>query len=118
MALAEKSRVKAISITDHDTIDGIKEILQNQLQTPEIITGVEISCEPPQEFKESGSLHILGYGFSVYDKTLNRTLEKLQQVALSGDNIFAELMHTVRVCSLGQITRALYRVGGRYRRSM
>jgi methylmalonyl-CoA mutase len=45
-------------------------------------------------------------------------LEKLQQAALSGGNIFAELMHTVRHCSLGQITQALYDVGGRYRRNM
>lgn len=45
-------------------------------------------------------------------------LEKLQQVALSGENIFRELMHTVRVASLGQISAALYEVGGRYRRNM
>ena len=45
-------------------------------------------------------------------------LERLQKVALSGDNIFAELMDTVRVCSLGQITQALYAVGGQYRRGM
>jgi methylmalonyl-CoA mutase len=45
-------------------------------------------------------------------------LEKLQKVALAGDNIFEELMHTVRVCSLGQITQALYEVGGQYRRNM
>jgi methylmalonyl-CoA mutase len=45
-------------------------------------------------------------------------LERLQQVALSGDNIFAELMETVRTCSLGQITQALYDVGGKYRRNM
>jgi len=45
-------------------------------------------------------------------------LRKLQQVALNGGNIFAELMDTVRVCSLGQITNALYAVGGKYRRNM
>jgi len=45
-------------------------------------------------------------------------LERLQQVALAGDNIFAELMETVKVCSLGQISQALYEVGGRYRRGM
>jgi methylmalonyl-CoA mutase len=45
-------------------------------------------------------------------------LAKLQKVALSGDNIFAELMETVKVCSLGQITEALYDVGGQYRRNM
>ena len=45
-------------------------------------------------------------------------LERLKQVALSGDNIFAELMETVKSCSLGQITGALYEVGGQYRRNM
>ncbi len=45
-------------------------------------------------------------------------LERLQKVALSGDNIFGELMETVKHCSLGQITRALYDVGGKYRRNM
>jgi methylmalonyl-CoA mutase len=45
-------------------------------------------------------------------------LSRLQQVALSGGNIFAELMDTVRVCSLGQITKALFEVGGKYRRNM
>ena len=45
-------------------------------------------------------------------------LERLQNIAISGDNIFAELMDTVRACSLGQITQALYDVGGKYRRNM
>jgi len=45
-------------------------------------------------------------------------LKRLQDVALSGGNIFAELMDTVRVCSLGQISQALYEVGGQYRRNM
>jgi methylmalonyl-CoA mutase len=45
-------------------------------------------------------------------------LERLQKVVLSGDNIFAELMEAVRTCSLGQITQALYEVGGQYRRNM
>lgn len=45
-------------------------------------------------------------------------LKALKQVATSGGNIFAELMETVRYCSLGQITRALYEVGGQYRRNM
>jgi methylmalonyl-CoA mutase len=45
-------------------------------------------------------------------------LKRLQQVALAGDNIFAELMEAVKTCSLGQITGALYDVGGKYRRNM
>ncbi|MBX5463815.1 MAG: methylmalonyl-CoA mutase family protein [Steroidobacteraceae bacterium] len=45
-------------------------------------------------------------------------LKRLQQVAASGGNVFAELMECVKVCSLGQITHALYEVGGQYRRNM
>jgi methylmalonyl-CoA mutase len=45
-------------------------------------------------------------------------LDRLQQVVLSGGNIFAELLSAVRCCSLGQITQALYAVGGQYRRAM
>lgn len=45
-------------------------------------------------------------------------LKKLKQAAVSGGNIFAELMETVKVASLGQITNALYEVGGQYRRNM
>jgi len=45
-------------------------------------------------------------------------LTKLKDTARSGGNLFEELMETVKVCSLGQITHALYEVGGQYRRSM
>lgn len=45
-------------------------------------------------------------------------LRRLQTTALKNENIFAELMETVRYCSLGQITHALYAVGGKYRRNM
>ena len=45
-------------------------------------------------------------------------LERLQRVALENGNVFAELMNAVRCCSLGQITHALFEVGGQYRRSM
>ena len=45
-------------------------------------------------------------------------LRRLQEVAAAGGNVFAELMDAVEVASLGQISRALYAVGGRYRRSM
>ncbi len=53
-----------------------------------------------------------------HEKESSAALERLQNVALHGDNIFEELMSTVRVCSLGQITQALYDVGGKYRRNM
>ena len=45
-------------------------------------------------------------------------LTQLQQVAVNNGNLFAELMETVKYCSLDQITNALYAVGGQYRRNM
>ena len=45
-------------------------------------------------------------------------LDRLRRAALAGDNLFAVLMDAVRVCSLGQITNALFEVGGRFRRTM
>ncbi len=47
-----------------------------------------------------------------------RALARLREVARRGENVFAELMETVKVASLGQITHALFDVGGSYRRSM
>ena len=47
-----------------------------------------------------------------------QAIEALKQTALNGGNMFEQLMETVKVCSLGTITQALYEVGGKYRRNM
>jgi methylmalonyl-CoA mutase len=45
-------------------------------------------------------------------------IQRLKKVAINNGNLFEELMETVKFCSLGQITHALYEVGGQYRRNM
>ncbi|MCB0532048.1 MAG: methylmalonyl-CoA mutase, partial [Saprospiraceae bacterium] len=45
-------------------------------------------------------------------------LRRLQQAAIHNENIFSELMEAVKYCSLGQVTNALFEVGGQYRRNM
>ncbi|HEX3935433.1 MAG TPA: methylmalonyl-CoA mutase family protein, partial [Puia sp.] len=45
-------------------------------------------------------------------------LQRLKEVAVSNGNLFAELMETVKYCTLGEVTNALYEVGGQYRRNM
>lgn len=45
-------------------------------------------------------------------------LKRLQEVAIKNGNVFEELMEAVKYCSLGQITEALFEVGGQYRRNM
>ncbi len=48
----------------------------------------------------------------------NDLLDHVQQAAIQNKNIFEELMEACKVCSLGQITKALFEVGGQYRRNM
>ncbi|UJL48337.1 cobalamin-dependent protein [Virgibacillus sp. NKC19-16] len=54
----------------------------------------------------------------VHKEHTEEALHRLKKVAASGGNIFEELMETVKTASLGQITNALYEVGGQYRRNM
>ncbi|WP_316743220.1 methylmalonyl-CoA mutase family protein [Pedobacter antarcticus] len=52
------------------------------------------------------------------EDTKEKILEELQRKAVLGDNIFEALMDACKICSLGQISKALYAVGGQYRRNM
>lgn len=70
-----------------------------------------------EEEKEQQILGLRAFQESNRDKS-PQALRKLQEVAMAGGNIFAELMETVKVASLGQISAALYEVGGQYRRNM
>jgi methylmalonyl-CoA mutase len=45
-------------------------------------------------------------------------LAELKRVAIAGENVFETLLETVKHCSLGQVTEALFSVGGQYRRGM
>lgn len=52
------------------------------------------------------------------DEVSAALLKDLQQKAIAGQNIFDSLMEVCKVCSIGQISHALYEVGGQYRRNM
>jgi methylmalonyl-CoA mutase len=77
---------------------------------------IDLARATPEE-KESQLKRLAEFQARHADQA-TEALTRLQQVALSGGNIFAELMETVKTCSLGQITGALYDVGGQYRRNM
>jgi methylmalonyl-CoA mutase len=53
-----------------------------------------------------------------YDDKAESALKDVQQAAIHNENIFEQLMEATKVCSLGQITKALFEVGGQYRRNM
>ncbi|MCR9253400.1 MAG: methylmalonyl-CoA mutase family protein [bacterium] len=63
-------------------------------------------------------IEMLGNLHKANEQQSNEKLKNLQQVAIQNGNIFEELMETVKYCSLGQITNAMFEVGGQYRRNM
>ena len=76
---AARLGLKAVSITDHDTIEGAREALSVvNRDFPCFITGVEISAALPPQVGHSGSCHILGYGIDVEEAGINSTLAILQ----------------------------------------
>jgi predicted metal-dependent phosphoesterase TrpH len=79
VAHAIKLKLKAIAITDHDTLAGSSEALKGGIPAAlEFLTGVEISAAPPPIYHQAGSFHLLGYGIHSADSKLNQTLEVLQ----------------------------------------
>jgi len=60
----------------------------------------------------------LGNVTKANEETLQKTLASLQKAAMNNENLFDHLMESSKVASLGQITNALYKVGGQYRRNM
>ena len=78
---ARALKLGAIAITDHDTVNGLRQI-QPLLPLNDLafLNGVEVSTSAPASCNHPGSLHILGYGFDIEDPELNRQLSILQDV--------------------------------------
>ena len=70
------------------------------------------------EDEKESQLTRLAEFHALHQNEAPQALERLKRVVIENGNVFAELVNTVRVCSLGQITHALFEVGGQYRRSM
>ena len=81
----QKKSIDYFSITDHDTIDGVKTV-KHIPQGAKFITGVEISAEFPK------TLHILGYGFDLHHQALNRALDELQAFRKHRNSLMLEKM--------------------------
>ena len=82
----------------------------------EVVNEMEVAraskAEKDQQIENLQGFHIKN------QENAEAAIERLKEVAMHDGNIFEELMETVKVASLGQITNALYEVGGKYRRNM
>ncbi|NLR78626.1 methylmalonyl-CoA mutase family protein [Chitinophaga eiseniae] len=105
---------ESLKHTGEFPIVGVNTFL-NKNGSPTIIPAEVIrSTTEEKEFQ----IHTLEAFQRRHEHKSEAALKHLQQVAVNNGNLFAELMETVKHCSLGQITHALYEVGGQYRRNM
>jgi methylmalonyl-CoA mutase len=61
---------------------------------------------------------MLGQLHQTYSEESKRSMEELKNASVQNRNIFEALMEATKYCSIGQITAALFEVGGQYRRNM
>jgi methylmalonyl-CoA mutase len=87
----------------------------NKKGSPTIVPGEVIRSTPEEKEFQINNLRAF---WKRNEDESEKALKKLKQVAINNGNLFAQLMETVKYCSLGQITHALYEVGGQYRRNM
>ncbi|PKR84712.1 fused isobutyryl-CoA mutase/GTPase IcmF [Heyndrickxia camelliae] len=97
-------------------IIGVNTYLNPNPPSEEEMNNIELARATTEE-KETQIRNLHEFQVRNEDK-VEEALKRLKQAAVNNGNIFAELMETVKVASLGQITKALYEVGGQYRRNM
>ena len=104
---------------EHKKHDGSFPIVGvNTFRNPKGDAQIEIELARSTEDEKQSQLARL-HGFQSRNAAASGAmLERLKQSVIGNENVFEVLMDAVRVCSLGQITGALYEVGGQYRRSM
>ncbi|MEB0248554.1 methylmalonyl-CoA mutase family protein, partial [Mucilaginibacter sp. 5B2] len=87
----------------------------NKKGSPTIVPSEVIRATEEEKQFQIAALHLFQQRNREHAPAL---LKELQQRAIAGDNIFEALMQACKYCSLGQISNALYAVGGQYRRNM
>lgn len=110
----ESMHYEMLKHTGEYPIIGVNTFL-NSKGSPTVIPGEVIRAtenEKQQQIATLQSLH------STYSAEQNTALDNLKLASLQNKNLFHELMEAGKVCSLGQISHALYEVGGQYRRNM
>lgn len=85
--LAKRSNISNLALTDHDNIEGTKEIIKYNNQGINIYSGVELTIKYKQ-----GRMHLLGYNFDVYDQNLNNILREIKEISIYNILLYLELL--------------------------
>ena len=85
--IAIANNVANLALTDHDNIEGSKEIIIYNSPTINIYSGVELTIKYKQ-----GRMHLLGYNFDVYDQNLNNILREIKEISIYNILLYLELL--------------------------
>jgi methylmalonyl-CoA mutase len=110
----ESLHYEMLKHTGEYPIVGVNTFL-NKKGSPTIVPAEVIRSTTEEKEQQINNLHAF---HQRNEKKSAAALQQLKEVAIKNGNLFDELMETVKYCSLGQITHALYEVGGQYRRNM
>ena len=83
--------------------------------SPTVVPQSVIRARPEEKEYQ---IEMLSELHATYKNESAKAIEQLQEIAYKGENIFDQLMETTKTCSIGQITGALFNIGGQYRRNM
>jgi methylmalonyl-CoA mutase len=111
----ESLHYERLKHTGEHPIVGVNTFLREGAEE-EAVEEIPLTRSTPEE-KDARLEHLRDFQ-TRHQRGASVALARLQQIARDGGNIFSELLTTVETCSLGQISRALYEVGGQYRRNM
>jgi 3',5'-nucleoside bisphosphate phosphatase len=90
--------LKAISITDHDTLAGVKDALCASIpESIRLLPGVEISAQLPENFQYAGGCHILGYFINPDDRPLNDALKLLMDARINRNPVIIKKLNALGI---------------------
>lgn len=85
--IAIAKNIANLALTDHDNIEGSKEIIRYNGNGINIYSGVELTIKYKQ-----GRMHLLGYNFDVEDENLNKTLQEIKEISIYNVLLYLELL--------------------------
>ncbi|MGB5205317.1 MAG: methylmalonyl-CoA mutase family protein, partial [Eudoraea sp.] len=110
----ESMHYETLKHTGEYPIIGVNTFLSSS-GSPTILPAEVIRATDEEKQQQINTLQAL----QIRNKSIvQKQLKELQEAAIRNENIFEKLMEVTKVCSLGQITHALFEVGGQYRRNM
>lgn len=110
----ESLHYETLKHTGEYPIIGVNTFLSSK-GSPTVIPGEVIRSTEEEKHVQIDTVKVL---HEVHHEASSKAIDGVKNAAIQNENIFSELMEAVKCCTLGQLTEAMFEVGGQYRRNM